>query len=86
MTERIWSMHRNGSPAPDEVTEEKKDSDTQDSTQENQSQDQVAEEETYTMNPFSVRKRIKLNEQKTQSQPDNAKIYRCTYSFMTAGE
>ena len=38
-------MHRNGSPAPDEVTEEKKDSDTQDSTQENQSQDQVAEEE-----------------------------------------
>ena len=38
-------MHRNGSPAPDEVTEEKKDSDTQDSTQENQSQDQTAEEE-----------------------------------------
>ena len=38
-------MHRNGSPVPDEVTEEKKDSDTQDSTQENQSQDQVAEEE-----------------------------------------
>lgn len=38
-------MHRNGSPAPDEVTEEKKDSDTQDSTQEAQSQDQVAEEE-----------------------------------------
>lgn len=38
-------MHRNGSPAPDEVTEEKKDSDTQDSTQDNQSQDQVAEEE-----------------------------------------
>lgn len=38
-------MHRNGSPAPDEVTEDKKDSDTQDSTQENQSQDQVAEEE-----------------------------------------
>ena len=38
-------MHRNGSPAPDEVTEEKKDSDTQDSTQEAQSQDQVTEEE-----------------------------------------
>lgn len=38
-------MHRNGSPAPEEATEEKKDSDTQDSTQENQSQDQVAEEE-----------------------------------------
>lgn len=37
-------MHRNGSPAPDEV--EKKDSDTQDSVQDSQSQDQVAEEET----------------------------------------
>lgn len=33
-------MHRNGSPTPDEVTEEKKDS-----VQDNQSQDQVAEEE-----------------------------------------
>lgn len=86
MTERIWSMHRNGSPAPDEVTEEKKDSDTQESVQDNQSQDQVAKEETYIMKPFSVRKRIKLNEQKTHSQSENAKIYGCTYSFMTAGE
>ena len=79
-------MHRSGSPAPDEVTEEKKDSDTQDSVQNNQPQDQVAEEEAYIMKPFSVRKRIKLNEQKTQSQSESAKIYGCTYSFMTAGE
>ena len=37
-------MHRNGSPAPDEVTEGKKDSDIQGSTQEAQSQDQAVEE------------------------------------------